>query len=84
MQQRRARASSQATVSRHHGAPDAARKHPMQPTAAPRMEAVRHAVKLTLDKLAPAPAIVLDRFRHILDANAAHRRTRRHGGRWSV
>ncbi|MGC0017397.1 hypothetical protein ACPPTR_18135 [Ralstonia pseudosolanacearum] len=56
----------------------------MQPTAAPRMEAVRHAVKLTLDKLAPAPAIVLDRFRHILDANAAHRRTRRHGGRWSV
>ena len=48
------------------------------------MEAMRHAVKRILDKLAPDPAIVLDHFRHILDANAAHRRTRRHGGRWSV
>ncbi|MCK4164065.1 hypothetical protein ACI2S3_12440 [Ralstonia nicotianae] len=48
------------------------------------MGAVRHAVKRILDKLAPDPAIVLDRFRHILDANTAHRRTRHHGWRWSV
>ncbi|QOK94982.1 hypothetical protein [Ralstonia pseudosolanacearum] len=52
--------------------------------ASPRMEAMRHAVKRILDKQAPAPPIVLDRFRHSLDASATHRRTRRHGGCWSV
>jgi hypothetical protein len=44
------------------------------------MQAVRHAVKLILDKQAPYPAIVLDRFWHVLDANAAHRRLMR----WAI
>lgn len=42
--------------------------------ASPMMQAVRHAVKLILDKQSPYPAVVLDRFWHVLDANAAHRR----------
>lgn len=46
----------------------------------PTMLAVRQAVKLILDKQAPYPAIVLDRFWHILDANAAHRRLMR----WAI
>ncbi len=46
----------------------------------PMMQAVRHAVKLILDKQAPYPAIVLDRFWHLLDANAAHRRLMR----WAI
>jgi transcriptional regulator with XRE-family HTH domain len=46
----------------------------------PMMQAVRHAVKLILDKQAPYPAIVLDRFWHVLDANAAHRRLLR----WAI
>lgn len=46
----------------------------------PMMQAVRHAVKLILDKQAPYPAIVLDRFWHVLDANAAHRRLMR----WAI
>ncbi|CAJ0809046.1 hypothetical protein LMG19083_04830 [Ralstonia psammae] len=46
----------------------------------PMMLAVRHAVKLILDKQAPYPAIVLDRFWHVLDANAAHRRLMR----WAI
>ncbi|OCS51324.1 transcriptional regulator [Ralstonia pickettii] len=48
--------------------------------ASPMMQAVRHAVKLILDKQAPYPAIVLDRFWHVLDANAAHRRLMR----WAI
>ncbi len=48
--------------------------------ASPMMQAVRHAVKLILDKQAPYPAIVLDRFWHLLDANAAHRRLMR----WAI
>ena len=44
------------------------------------MQAVRQAVKLILDKQAPYPAIVLDRFWHVLDANAAHRRLMR----WAI
>lgn len=48
--------------------------------ASPMMLAVRHAVKLILDKQAPYPAIVLDRFWHVLDANAAHRRLMR----WAI
>ncbi|WP_414706658.1 helix-turn-helix domain-containing protein [Ralstonia sp. UBA689] len=46
----------------------------------PMMQAVRQAVKLILDKQAPYPAIVLDRFWHVLDANAAHRRLMR----WAI
>jgi len=48
--------------------------------ASPMMQAVRQAVKLILDKQAPYPAIVLDRFWHVLDANAAHRRLMR----WAI
>ncbi|WP_439892414.1 helix-turn-helix domain-containing protein [Ralstonia sp. 25C] len=48
--------------------------------ASPMRQAVRHAVKLILDKQAPYPAIVLDRFWHVLDANAAHRRLMR----WAI
>ncbi|CAJ0734337.1 XRE family transcriptional regulator [Ralstonia mannitolilytica] len=48
--------------------------------ASPMMQAVRHAVKLILDKQAPYPAIVLDRFWHLLDANTAHRRLMR----WAI
>jgi transcriptional regulator with XRE-family HTH domain len=46
----------------------------------PMMQAVRQAVKLILDKQAPYPAVVLDRFWHVLDANAAHRRLMR----WAI
>lgn len=46
----------------------------------PMMQAVRRAVKLILDKQAPYPAMVLDRFWHVLDANAAHRRLMR----WAI
>ncbi|CAJ0800042.1 hypothetical protein LMG7141_03765 [Ralstonia condita] len=46
----------------------------------PMMQAVRQAVKLILDKQAPYPALVLDRFWHVLDANAAHRRLMR----WAI
>ena len=48
--------------------------------ASPMMQAVRHAVKLILDKQAPYPAVVLDRFWHVLDGNAAHRRLMR----WAI
>lgn len=48
--------------------------------SSPMMQAVRQAVKLILDKQAPYPAIVLDRFWHVLDANAAHRRLMR----WAI
>ncbi len=48
--------------------------------ASPMRQAVRHAVKLILDKQAPYPAIVLDRFWHVLDANVAHRRLMR----WAI
>nr|WP_315598748.1 helix-turn-helix transcriptional regulator [uncultured Cupriavidus sp.] len=42
--------------------------------AAPSMQMVRHAIALILAKQEPYPAVVLDRFWHLVDANQAYRR----------
>lgn len=41
---------------------------------APAMQMVRHAISLILAKQEPYPAVVLDRFWHLVDANQAYRR----------
>ncbi|AVA33907.1 MAG: XRE family transcriptional regulator [Burkholderiaceae bacterium] len=42
--------------------------------ASPPMQMVRHAIALILAKQEPYPAVVLDRFWHLVDANQAYRR----------
>lgn len=42
--------------------------------AAPAMQMVRQAISLILTKQEPYPAVVLDRFWHLIDANDAYRR----------
>jgi len=42
--------------------------------ASPPMEMVRHAIGLILSKQEPYPAVVLDRFWYLVDANQAYRR----------
>ncbi len=42
--------------------------------AAPSMQMVRQAIGLILSKQEPYPAVVLDRFWHLIDANQAYRR----------
>lgn len=42
--------------------------------AAPSMQMVRHAISLILSKQEPYPAVVLDRFWNLIDANQAYRR----------
>ena len=42
--------------------------------AAPNMQMVRQAISLILSKQEPYPAVVLDRFWHLVDANDAYRR----------
>lgn len=42
--------------------------------ASPPMQMVRHAISLILAKQEPYPAVVLDRFWHLIDANQAYRR----------
>lgn len=45
-----------------------------QSLASPPMQMVRHAISLILAKQEPYPAVVLDRFWHLVEANQAYRR----------